>query len=740
MKRPATRNLKLSPRTGSVLEAGLLLGLILIALALPLNRAGQPLPEVSASDIDIGESLIHGLSAPDVNSVTTSMPLSTVWAAAQFGHLGWGAARRAWLLLGSLLLLAAVALACELAPWPAGLLTILILVFALDDWLSLTNTLHVIYALLILCVAWTLARFVRKPSPAAGAALGFAIGTSLLYRSPLLFLPPLLALGFAFRKIRRDRGAARGLALAVLLPILMLIPWMKLNYSLHGRPNPAEHMRSDTNIVSGAMGLVANIEGDIRALAPEAEFEPGRVLGWAVRRVLSSPWTYARAVFQRIGYAASFTPWLSLGALAAFWLGRNDRATASVVVLAVYFLGVHVLMPIAQPYLIPCRMLLSVLAAAAAAKMLTPSLTEEGVSRQFTRLFFRACCAVAGALGGAALLLVLRYDAYGSRTGSPERWAAASTAAPDDAWLMRRRAEKALRSGRPREAAADLGHALALAPLSGDTHALYGYALALSGRPAVLERLRLGPDAAVKSRFELHFFQAAAALRQGRSARARALVRGAVSDWAGTSLTVNRLKTPLERETLAKLRPPPLTAIIGAALSPLTGAEQRVFLEIVAHAAPPEHVADAAALAGFMLLQQNRAADAMPLLRQAVEANAPVVCFLLAESVGGPSRGDLPVAFFDACIARLPNNAKLWADRGVARAGRRDPGAIDDLRKALELDPSSQEAVLSLAYLLQARGRDREALELVEAALARSGDGELRAPLIETASRLRAAR
>lgn len=735
MKRLATRKKELTPRLGRFLEAGALLGLVLIALALPLKQAGQPLPEVSAADIDLGESLIHGVGEAGANSVTGSMPLSTYWAAAQFGHLDWRGARLAWLAMGSLLLLSSAALACEIAPWPAGLLTMVILIFALDDWLSLTNTLQAVYALLIVLAAWALARFARKPGPSSGAWAGLAIGASLLYRSPLLFLPPILAAGFAFPGIRRDRGVARGLALAACLPILMLLPWLKLNYSLHGRLNPAEHMRSDTNIVSGALGLVANIEGDIRALAPEAEFEPGRVLGWAARRVLSSPLVYARAVLQRVGYAASLTPWLCLAALAAFCLGRGDPASRAVAGLAAYFLGVHVTMPIAQPYLIPFRILLSAFVAAAAAKALTPSLGGEGVCRVFSRRLLRAGCGGAGALALVSLCLTARYDAR--RADAASRWAAALTAAPNDAWLLSRHAEQELRAGRPRQAAADLSRALAHAPLNAEIHALLGYALALSGRPAALELIKLGPEAASRTRFELPFFRAASCVRHGRPARARALVRGAITDWAGTSLTVNRLETPLERATLAKLRPPPLTAILGSVLAPLTGAEQLKLLTIITEAAPPEHVADAAAIAAFLQLQRNRTADALPLLEQAIKANASGVCFLSSESFGGPSRDRFPVAFFDACIARLPKNAKLWADRGVARAGRRDPRAVDDLLKAHELDPASQETVLSLAFVLEAGGRTSEALELVETALARPG-GDLRGQLLETAVRLRA--
>ena len=107
----------------NLLEAVAVVSLIATAALFSLDRADQPLPQITAADLVVGESLIHGVSAPEDNSVTTSMPLSTAWHALQFGHLGREGARRTWLLLNGLLLLAAAALACELASWPAALRT-----------------------------------------------------------------------------------------------------------------------------------------------------------------------------------------------------------------------------------------------------------------------------------------------------------------------------------------------------------------------------------------------------------------------------------------------------------------------------------------------------------------------------------------------------------------------------------------------------------------------------------------
>lgn len=729
---------KVTKHRERLLEAAAVLALLSAAALFSLDRAELPLPQITAADLAVGESLLHGVAAPGDNSVTTSMPLSTAWHALWFGHLDFEAARGVWLALNFVLLLSAAALASELAAWPAALATVVLLGASLRDWLSLTNTVQTSYALLVVLAAWTAARFARKPGPRTGAALGAALATTVLYRSPLLFVPPLLALGFLARPLRRSKGTVRGLALAVSIPVLMLLPWTRLNYVLHGTLNPAEHMRSDTNIVSGALGLTVNIEGDIRSLAPEAGFEPGKVLGWAARRVLAEPGPYANAVLARVVYAFTLAPWLWLLALAGLWLGRGDPGTLAVGGLAAYFLGVHVLMPVAAPYLIPFHVLLAVLAASATAKAAVPSPAKsDGPSRLFARGFLAGALALAAALGAYATLKVVLFDA--SDAGTQNRWARALHHAPDDAWLLGRRGEAILREGRPRDAAADFALALRAAPLDGELRSLHGYALALSGHPAALQLVTLGPEASSQARHRLPFYKAASAARNGRMKEARALMREAIAGWASTSATTNRRETALERSLADRLRPPPLTELLASVMAPMKAEERLVFLSAVAASAPDEQVADAIAVGAVLELQRGRETEALALWRRAVTANPAGVCALSSEPLGGPARSELPLAFFDACLARLPMTAKLWADRGIARAARNDPAAAADLRRSLEIDPSSQEAVLTLAYILQIEGRSGEAIALVEEALRRPG-GSLRRELADTAVRLRSPR
>jgi tetratricopeptide (TPR) repeat protein len=66
----------------------------------------------------------------------------------------------------------------------------------------------------------------------------------------------------------------------------------------------------------------------------------------------------------------------------------------------------------------------------------------------------------------------------------------------------------------------------------------------------------------------------------------------------------------------------------------------------------------------------------------------------------------------DAGLALAPADAALIESRGEVRAGTGDPGgALDDWRRALELNPENLSSVYSTAFLLERQGRLGEAME-----------------------------
>lgn len=84
-----------------------------------------------------------------------------------------------------------------------------------------------------------------------------------------------------------------------------------------------------------------------------------------------------------------------------------------------------------------------------------------------------------------------------------------------------------------------------------------------------------------------------------------------------------------------------------------------------------------------------------------------------------PARREaLPAGYFDACLERLPAEPRLYVDRGMARFGAgRQAAAAEDFRRAVELQPGSAEAQLSLISALEALGRADEAAVMADVAL-----------------------
>lgn len=85
-------------------------------------------------------------------------------------------------------------------------------------------------------------------------------------------------------------------------------------------------------------------------------------------------------------------------------------------------------------------------------------------------------------------------------------------------------------------------------------------------------------------------------------------------------------------------------------------------------------------------------------------------------------RGKAAIAWFDACLARLPKDPELRADRGVARWTAGDKaGAAADFRAALAAKAGFLPAAMSLASALEADGKGTEAVKVLERALAAEG-------------------
>ena len=83
---------------------------------------------------------------------------------------------------------------------------------------------------------------------------------------------------------------------------------------------------------------------------------------------------------------------------------------------------------------------------------------------------------------------------------------------------------------------------------------------------------------------------------------------------------------------------------------------------------------------------------------------------LLASAYLAGHQYDNAQRVIEAGLALAPNDAALIESRGEVRAGMGDPdGALDDWRRALELNPENLSVVYSSAFLLERQGRLEEA-------------------------------
>ncbi|MCX4244192.1 tetratricopeptide repeat protein [Paraliomyxa miuraensis] len=145
----------------------------------------------------------------------------------------------------------------------------------------------------------------------------------------------------------------------------------------------------------------------------------------------------------------------------------------------------------------------------------------------------------------------------------------------------------------------------------------------------------------------------------------------------------------------------------------------------------PEHAA-AWSMKGVLALQQSRPADAVPLLKRAIELDAtqPGFHLNLGNALRGVDRLDDAIDSYRHAIALDPDMAPAHNNLGNALRDRGDlPEAADAYRGALEIEPSFFPAAANLAQVLAKRDLPRdEVLAALDRALALAEASGLRTP------------
>jgi|GEM_PF-1456132 len=488
------------------------------------GRASDLLP-IAGSFFSQGKPLLYGLPLQ-----TTMMPLMGVLSLV-IGNADWAGAQFLWCALAFLICLSGYGLGCLLAGRAAGAAAAAALFAGQSYPAVFFDVEQRLYCLFLLIVAGALALACRAAR--SGRIIeGCAVGLSFLARPALCWFPAVLALAELVRPGGRSlRRRLLPAALALMIPFLFLLPWLKFNAA-------AQHKfvlfdgRGDWNVVTGAMGLVSTFEGDYRGLAGMGKGENAFL--WSARRILRQPGVYAGGVLKRTGFILSKHPFLFVSWLLCAALLWRRPAFSRVNLLVFYFLALHLAFSTEERYFAP---ILPLMAAITAAGLF--ALTEGGEARKEGIAAFSAGAAPVALAGLFCMFLLLRYPGQAGG-GGYEMFTRELARHPGDAWLLQEYGRSRLLRGDYEAAYGSLGRATVLLP----DHAAVKIDLAAaallknrrSGRPSPGADLieKLPPDLRVASpgiNYVLRAFYELDSGLAGKAAESAGLARRARSEY-----------------------------------------------------------------------------------------------------------------------------------------------------------------------------------------------------------------
>jgi len=422
------------------IAAAILMACVAIVLTTALTRSRTNVGSYfSYSDLAMAENLLHGLPSA---SISTNLPMQSVVTGLIFNHgpfwLQQWAPELLW--VGTLALV--FTLGCLLRSLLCGGLAALLMALAVpfSGFYFMS-----VYAFLVLLAAnvmvWAAGQEQAERSSASWryAALGLALGLTLLQRSPLFLFPFLLA-GYlwALRCRQGTPAPIKEIFLLCALPFVLLLPWMRLNWLSSGEWVLFEHGRARFNIITGAMGHVSTLEGRLVDIGPSAR---DNVLFWAVTQVLLHPLVYLCAFALRLWTVLSLHPWLMALAVFSGWLFRRSPRHQQVVLLAAYYVSIHCLMPVKPSYFDALWPIVAALAASSLTALLRPA---SDLGKRTCAVVVGVALASASVLGAYTLYIVFVYPGHAAE---PARLAAEVDRHPELSCLRAEYGRLLLRQG-----------------------------------------------------------------------------------------------------------------------------------------------------------------------------------------------------------------------------------------------------------------------------------------------------
>ena len=582
-----------------------------------------------------------------------------------------------------------------------------------------------LYTLLVLMTAGLLVWRARAPTTGRTVLLAAAAGASLLWRSPLAFFTPVLAVYECLLERRFGLPAARKQILILcVVPYLFLLPWIAMNWSVHRRLVIFERGAASRNIAAGAAGLVGNIEGDIETLAGEPidATNTGAVVGWAVREVIRHPIRYARAYVLRAAFALSTHPWTALLAVGGFWVSRRRRDLRELSLLAAYFLGVYCFMAVEPRYFDPLWPLAGMIACSLPSRLRLKNDSAAEASEFEPASYF-----LSAALLGVLLISlfagwkVLAYARLERRDAEAE-FSDALRASPDDAWLYDQRGEARFSRGDFSGAAQDFTRAVALEPNDPALLLNLARAEALLGRSGRLLSWRaprtgsslLPIDAAVLISCDL--------LRSGREREGRERLRAARDAYRAYGILVRGPQGELEKRALAELRTSDsgFVAYVRGLEGPRPDAETMGLYDALAEIEPNSFEVWIGRAAVAAKLGRRDKAREYAAQAEKFGADSDAKALELVGVYRDINEDRRAIAWLAALTERRPDDAGLIIERARLLRRLKEGGAADALLESLSRSrPDDGEILIERAELALEMGRSAQALD----GLARAAKG-----------------
>lgn len=582
----------------------------------PARHAASPADVSEAAEYaERGEALLHRYN-PFSYGLSQNLPSASLLAARLFAHHSDPAAWASWIVLFQAgAILGVLALGRILASWGCALLAGALLVLVPGALPGAIGYPQNVYSLLLLLVAGLLVWRAQAPSPRRSLVLALAIGASLLFRSPLAFLPPLLA-GY-------DWLAGRRSWVLLFVPYAFLIPWVWMNWAVHGRFIPLEYQRADHEIITAAVGVSRSGAGNAELLLdrPVDTLRTGAVLRWAAGRVLRHPGEYLGGYLRRLRYFFLLHPLLWALAAAAVWRFRGRDDVRQLALLACCFAAAHLFLAATMRYFEPLWPLLVALTALALARPFgLGAERREGPGLRLAHgvLFGGLAACLLLSASTVSALAAFASAARGGSLDSPAALERALAEDPADSWLLAQRGERRLLAGDLPGAAADLERSLAQPPYRPDLELELAWTRSALGDPGALLSWQLKPEPADpvpqalqaidarwrrafalgpsdhpvlyrhQSLFNACLLKAAACLRDGRREEARAQVRSAAELCAGYE-PMEVVASEPERRARERLRSACASLYpVKALLEARPPAERLFLLEALTESAPDQ--------------------------------------------------------------------------------------------------------------------------------------------------------